>query len=97
MVPRNDVAYLVGSEARPALLSTCSQSEVRPCDLAEECEVSRATVHRALSGFLERGWIEKLEGHYSTTPFGERVLEQYNRLLEATERANEFALGTRMS
>lgn len=90
MVPRSDVAYLVGSDARPALLSACSESEVRPRDLVTDCDVSRATVHRALNGFLERGWIETTESCYSTTPFGESVLDQYDRLLDAVDRANEF-------
>lgn len=87
---RSDVAYLVGSDARPALLWACSESEVRPRDLVTDCDVSRATVHRALNGFLERGWIETTESCYSTTPFGESVLDQYDRLLDAVDRANEF-------
>lgn len=91
MVPRCDVAYLVGSEARPALLSACSEGEKRPSDLAANGEVSRSTVHRALNGFLDRGWVqENTDSRYSTTPFGETVLDRYDRLLDAVERANEF-------
>lgn len=63
---------------------------MRPCELVTTCDVSRATVYRALNGLLERGWIETAESGHSTTPFGETVLDRYDRLLDAADRANEF-------
>lgn len=90
MSSRNDVEYLVASSDRPQILSACSDEAMRPRDIVAHCPACRSTVHRALNGFLERGWIEEHGSSYATTPFGDDVLDQYHDLLGAVGRAHQF-------
>lgn len=82
MNPHERVAYLFGSANRPALLRALRERSRGPSALADDCGVSRATVHRSLAGFRERDWVRR-DGHtYETTLAGDLVLERYESLLE---------------
>lgn len=87
MSAREDVAFLVGSETRVAVLRAVAESPRRPTDLAAECSCARETAQRTLSAFLDRGWVEKADGRYRSTPAGDLVLEGYDDLATAVAHA----------
>jgi predicted transcriptional regulator len=92
MRPRGDIAFLVASECRVALLRELSAEPKRPTELASAVSCARETVHRSLSGFVDNQWVEKSGHAYRTTAAGELVLAEYERLESTVERARE--LGT---
>ncbi|KTG11194.1 hypothetical protein AUR64_04480 [Haloprofundus marisrubri] len=91
MTAREDVAFLVGSASRVAVLEQLQRTPQRPMELAETCPCTRETVQRALAGFADRGWVEKCPPQYHLTLGGELVLNQYHALVEASEDASRIA------
>lgn len=87
MSAREDISFLIGSETRVAILRTVVESPHRPTDLAAECSCARETAQRTLSGFLDRGWVEKADGRYRGTPAGDLVLAAYEDLEAVVARA----------
>lgn len=90
MSAREDIAYLVGSESRTAILRELAVAGFRPTDLADRCSCARETAQRTLAGFAERGWVEKRERRYHLTPAGEMVLERYEDLQHTVETASRL-------
>lgn len=90
MDAREDVAFLVGSRSREAILDALSDAPYRPTDLAETCGCARETAQRTLAGFCDRGWVEKCDGTYRLTPGGRMVYEQYTELVATVERADKL-------
>ncbi|WP_224449603.1 helix-turn-helix transcriptional regulator [Haloprofundus salilacus] len=87
MTAREDVAFLVGSASRIAVLEQLHRTPQRPIELAETCPCTRETVQRALAGFVKRGWVEKRSHEYHLTLGGELVLTHYRDLADASENA----------
>lgn len=90
MSAREDVSFLVGSETRVAILRAIVAAPRRPTELANECSCARETAQRTLSGFLDRGWAEKADGRYRSTPAGDIVLDEYDNLETAVMHAARF-------
>lgn len=91
MSSRADVAYLVGSDNRVEILRALRERPFGPSELASACSCARETAHRTLSGFVERGWVERDDGRYRLTPGGEMVLKQYNRLESTVAGADRLS------
>ncbi|MWG36030.1 helix-turn-helix transcriptional regulator [Halomarina oriensis] len=82
MTAREEVAFLVGSEHRVAVMRALREESARPCELERELVASRATVQRALSGLADRGWVEKRDGEYRQTGAGLLVFRAYRQLTD---------------
>lgn len=92
---RANLRFLLASENRVALLQELKITPARKATLANmESLPSRTTVHRAIEGFVEKGWVtQNDEGRYGLTTVGERALTAYSRLLDdvhAAESRSEF-------
>lgn len=90
MTAREDIHYLAGSEYRVQLLGTLQEPK-RPSDLVDEQSASRATVQRTLSGFTERGWVQKERktGCYRLTTAGKLVHRAYHELVDVVDTVEE--------
>ncbi len=84
------VSFLAGSENRVRVLKALRERPRRQCELVDTCGLSRSTVHRALDGLEERGWVCSEDGKYRLTVGGRLVLDQYEALETAIERVNEW-------
>lgn len=80
MNPRDDIAFLVGSDSRVRVLRLLHEQRLRPTEIVDRCTCTRETVQRTLSGFGDLGWVEKTGKHYHTTLAGDMVLESYEDL-----------------
>lgn len=78
----DDVAFLARSENRVRILLALDEERLDRRELREAVDASRATCSRALTGFEERGWIERDRNGYRTTRAGSIVA---NRMLSLTE------------
>ncbi|SFR72441.1 Predicted transcriptional regulator, contains HTH domain [Halogeometricum rufum] len=85
MSARGEIAFLVGSESRVAVLRALRDQPYRPSELAAECSCARETAQRTVTAFADRGWVEKLtdDGRYALTAAGDVVAESYDEF-EAT-------------
>ncbi|WP_231751490.1 winged helix-turn-helix domain-containing protein [Halogeometricum sp. CBA1124] len=86
MSARGEIAFLVGSESRVAVLRGPFRDQpYRPSELAAECSCARETAQRTVTAFADRGWVEKLtdDGRYALTAAGDVVAESYDEF-EAT-------------
>ncbi len=63
----------------------------RPCELREQTDASRTAIHRALTGFEERGWVRKDDDHYALTAAGRHVHERYEDLAAAVTVGDRFS------
>ncbi|WP_224335672.1 helix-turn-helix transcriptional regulator [Haloprofundus halobius] len=88
---REDIAFLVGSASRVSVLEQLHRTLQRPIELAETCPCTRETVQRALSDFVDRGWVEKRSHRYHLTFDGGLMLSRYRDLVEASENAERLA------
>ena len=91
MGAREDISFLVGSESRVSILRTVSEEAYRPTKLAEVCSCARETAQRTLSGFADRGWVEKESGDYRCTPAGELILDEYEELATVVDHAGRMS------
>jgi len=89
MTEREKIDFLVSSPNRVAVLRAVADGVPRPSDLADRCGVSRATVQRSLSGFVDYGWLCRGDDGYRPTPAGRAVLESYETLCDSVGRASE--------
>lgn len=85
-----DVQFLTGSPQRHSVLEALCTQPARPHELCAQIDATRTTIQRILAGFRERHWVVKHDGDYRATVTGRRICQQYEALLEATERAREF-------
>jgi predicted transcriptional regulator len=90
MTARDDIKYISGSEYRVQLLDTLQEPK-RPSDIVDEQSASRATVQRTLTGFTERGWVQKEResGCYRLTTAGKLVQGAYHELADVVETVEE--------
>jgi predicted transcriptional regulator len=95
MSAREQVAFLVGSEHRVAVMDALHEGPSRPCELERSLSASRATVQRALSGLEERGWVDKRDGAYRLSAGGLFVLRAYRKLTDVVDTVE--AVGSPLS
>jgi predicted transcriptional regulator len=86
----DDIQFLTGSHQRRNVLHSLCSEPARPSDLCEDIDGTRTTVHRILSGFLEREWVTKRDGEYHATITGREIHRRYETMLDEAERAKEF-------
>jgi predicted transcriptional regulator len=85
-----DVQFLTGSPQRHSVLEALCREPARPHELCAQIDATRTTIQRILAGFRDRDWVVKHDGDYRATVTGRRICQQYEALLEVTERAGEF-------
>jgi predicted transcriptional regulator len=90
MTTRDDIAFLVGSDSRVEILRELVADDHRPTELASEVSCARETMHRTLSGFVDRKWVEQEERRYRATPVGEMVMDRYEQLEATVKDAHEY-------
>lgn len=94
MSARDEIAFLVGSESRVAILRALRKHPHRPSELATECSCARETAQRTVSAFAERGWAEKEtdDGRYALTAAGEMVANGYEEFEATVAVADRFSV-----
>ena len=92
MTAREDVAYLVGSGCRVAILRVLAAEPMRPSAIAERASCARETAQRNLAGFVDREWVEKTDGQYRLTAAGHMVLSRYGQLERTVESAKRLTV-----
>lgn len=90
MNPREDIAFLVGSDSRVRILRELVADDYRPTELASEVSCARETVHRTLSGLVDRRWVEQEGRTYRATPVGRMVMSRYEELEATVTDAQEY-------
>lgn len=88
---QDDVQFLTGSHHRAAILDVVCDEPLRPTDVCDRVAVTRTTVQRVLSGFVDRQWVQKRDGRYRATVTGYRVNGQYQTLRTVVGRADTLA------
>jgi predicted transcriptional regulator len=80
MSAREDIAFLVGSETRIAVLRALRADPDSPSELADRCGCARETAQRTVTAFADRGWAEKVpeSDRYRLTRAGEIVAGSYD-------------------
>lgn len=91
MSPDDAARFLAGSPERRRLLQRLSRGAASPAELAGDLDLSRRSVQRHLSAFVERGWAETSGGTYHPTVTGELVVAEHRTYLDALERLDDFA------
>lgn len=84
------IKYLTGSESRIKILAELNKNAKAPRDIVDILNVSRSTVQRCLSKFVEFGWIDKSNGKYCTTTGGSNILQKYYKLKRGDETTQLF-------
>ena len=86
----DDIAYLVRSEHR---VTTLIDLTVRPrsrSELWEAAGVSSSTIRRTLREFEDRGWIQRDEYRYQTTPLGAFIASAMADLIDRFETERQL-------
>lgn len=73
--------YLSRSPSRVTVLEALHEAPRTQPELRELTDVSRVTLSRVLANFEGRGWVERTDGRYVTTPEGGYVASEVTRLL----------------
>jgi hypothetical protein len=81
------LAFLAGSDNRPAVLRALADGPARKATLAAGDGASRPTVHRAIDAFEQRAWARREGGGWVATAAGLTALETFETLKTATEQA----------
>lgn len=86
----DDIAYLARSEHR---VTTLIDMAVRPrsrSELWEAAGVSSSTIRRTLREFEDRGWIQRDEYRYETTPLGAFIASAMADLIDRFETERQL-------
>jgi predicted transcriptional regulator len=81
----DDVAFLVRSPNRGAVLTTLATSAADRAELRERVGVSRVTVGRITTDLERRGWVERIGTEYRATRAGRVVAAAYERFLATVD------------
>lgn len=81
----DDLRFLARSESRVEALKTLAAGPRTRRELQEDVGVSRPTVGRILTGFVERGWVVRNGREFDLTPLGEHLADGVVALLETME------------
>lgn len=94
MSAREEIAFLVGSESRVAVIRALRNRPYRPTELATECSCARETAQRTVTAFAERGWVEKLtdDGRYALTAAGDVVADSYDEFEATVDVADRLSV-----
>jgi predicted transcriptional regulator len=85
------LAYLAGSEHRPAMLRALDTESMTKRDLMEsETLPSRTTVHRSVDRFETEGWVTTAGG-VELTPAGRTTLSAFDEFVVSVEQVVEKA------
>lgn len=91
-MPSDDAAqFLAGSSERLQLLLHLVDQPGSPAELANELPLSRRSIQRHLSQFVEREWAAKSDGVYQPTVTGELVAEEHTTYLDTLEHIETFS------
>lgn len=71
------INYLSSSPTRIAILAQVCNGATQPADLVDATDVSRTTVHRTLTDFVDRDWVRRVDGGYAATAVGMLALNAY--------------------
>jgi len=83
------VTFLFGSESRLCVLAALEDGPRRQAAVARECGVGRSTVHRCVQTLERHDWVHEVEGGYTLTAAGRRVLSAYRSFARTVERVHE--------
>jgi predicted transcriptional regulator len=86
----DDVEFLVRSPSRMAVLDAIHEAPRTRDELKESTDASRTTLSRMLADFEDRGWVERTNSRYQSTPEGAFVASEVTRLLENMETAEKL-------
>jgi predicted transcriptional regulator len=81
----DDVAFLVRSPNRGAVLTALATSAADRAELRERVGASRVTVGRITTDLERRGWVERTGTEYRATRAGRVVAAAYERFLETVD------------
>jgi|GEM_PF-1632176 predicted transcriptional regulator len=85
----DDVAFLVRSPNRAAVLAELTEAPATRAELRERIGASRVTVGRITGDLVDRGWVTQTDGSYRATSAGRAVsgaYEQFRDTVETTRR-----------
>lgn len=82
--------FLASSPDRRALLTHLRDTAGAPAELADALNLSRRSVQRHLSDFVDRGLATKTDGAYRLTPTGTLVVDEHVRYRETLDRIETF-------
>lgn len=77
------IAYLTRSENRLQLLEALSRGPDYRRDLVDATDASSATVGRVLNELQSRGWAERTQDGYVTTPSGTQMVNEFQPFIGA--------------
>lgn len=86
-----DVAFLVRSENRVALLDAVERAPADRRALAERTAMSTPTLARILQEFEKRGWIERDGNRYRATAIGALLVDGVRGAIETTGTVHRLA------
>lgn len=78
--PLDDIRYLADSTHRPVVLAALAERPRSRDELRVVTGASAATVARLVTGFEERGWLERADREYRLTTLGAFVAAGFSRL-----------------
>ncbi|WP_336360190.1 helix-turn-helix transcriptional regulator [Haladaptatus sp. ZSTT2] len=81
----DDLAFLAGSENRPAVLLAVTERPHTRDELEAETGASRVTLGRILADLTDRGWIRRRGRQYEVTGLGRLVANAYKTFFETME------------
>lgn len=89
--PLDDVALLARSQHRTNALRMLMDGPTTRRALHEETGISQPTLGRILGTFEERNWVQRTDGAYQLTPWGDLIATAFDDLLETVESVHRLA------
>jgi predicted transcriptional regulator len=89
--PLDDVEYLASSGYRVEVLKALADGTHTRPELRDSTGIPQPTLGRILTGFEERGWIERAGGEYRITGLGSMLAEDFAGLLETVGTVQDLA------
>ncbi|ADB59912.1 putative transcriptional regulator, GntR family [Haloterrigena turkmenica DSM 5511] len=81
-----DIAYLSRSANRVVILTELTEGQYSRGTLANQTDVSRATLDRIINELEERGWAKRTtEGNYAATAHGQHLMRRFKPFIESVE------------
>lgn len=81
--PSEHIAFLTSSQNRITILQQLADSPGRQSELVRRCDISKATVHRAIDDMENRGWVTEKDGEYQLTALGTALITHYDEFEES--------------
>ncbi|QZA88343.1 ArsR family transcriptional regulator [Salinarchaeum sp. IM2453] len=77
-----EIEFLALSPNRVEVLQLLSNGTYTRKELAEQTDVSQATLGRILGDFQDRSWVKRVDSAYTTTSTGSLVCKGFTQLME---------------